>query len=46
MKIREGLCQMKLTDYCSLLYVLVMRVVRAEKNVVVNFCDANNGSHF
>jgi len=37
---------MKLTDYFSLLYVLVMRVVRMEKNCAVNFCDANNGSHF
>jgi len=23
-----------------------MRVVRMEKNCAVNFCDANNGSHF
>jgi len=37
---------MKLTDYCSLLYILVMRVVRTEKNGAVNFCDANNGSQF
>ena len=46
MKIRKGLCHTKLSDYCSLLYILVMRVVRAEKSVAVNFGDAKNGSHF
>jgi len=46
MKIKKGLCNMKLTDYCSLLYIFVMCVVRPEKTGAVNFCDANNGSHF